>query len=118
MMKSEDMAEEVGKVVALLLDEDRWCKRALARDKDGVQLFDAHDPLATQWCIYGAMYANKCSLDTSSYIQTMGKGYGWSDLDRLNDLNPHHYIIQFLHAALHGVGGYLTLKAPLELHYD
>jgi hypothetical protein len=113
-LKASEIADEVQYVLTLLLDEDRWCKRALARDKDGNQLFNAMGERACQWCIYGALYGLEASLDTIQYLQRCAKNWGWSDLDRLNDLNEHYYVIQFLQSALSNLGGWLLLKKPLE----
>ena len=113
-MKADQVAKDIQGIVTLLLDEDRWCKRALARNEKGEQLFNADDENACRWCIYGALLGLDASSDTIDYLQKFAKSWGWSDLDRLNDLNEHYYVIQFLQIALMQVGGWVSLKTPLE----
>jgi len=104
------ISQEILKVIQLIINEELWCKRALARDKDGNQLFDPSDKNACQWCIYGALYALDASTETITYLQNCAKYLGWSDLDRLNDLNQHFYVIQFLKESLEELGVTFIVK--------
>jgi len=96
--------DEIQKIIMLFLEEDNWCKRALARDKSGEQLFDPWSKEAVQWDVYGALYAFDASPKTVEYLQRRAKTWGYSDIDRLNDLNEHFYLMQFLKESLNLLG--------------
>jgi len=113
-MNKEIVIDDLHKVLFILIDENKWCKRALARDEDDNQLFDPRDLKACKWCIYGVLYGTDCSQDTINYLKNFAKMWGsWPDLDRLNDLNEHFYVVQFLQSALYSAGGTFRLKYPL-----
>ena len=42
------------KIRELLSDETKWCKKALARDKNDEKI-DVDSKHACKWCLYGAM---------------------------------------------------------------
>jgi hypothetical protein len=116
-MKKEErhlIVNEIARAVSIIIDEDNWCKRAMARNKNQEQLYDPKDDNAYSFCIYGVLFFLDSSPDTITYLQQMAKSLGWSDLDRLNDMNDHHYVIQFLQDSMRNLGGMFRLKYVLS----
>ena len=104
------VGKEILSVIQILINEELWCRRALARDKDDNQLFDPKDEKACSWCIYGALYMIDAGPKTIAYLQSMAKSLGWSDLDRLNDLNQHFFVMQFLKESVEALGMSYKIK--------
>ena len=104
------VGKEILAVIQILINEELWCRRALARDKDGNQLFDPKNENACSWCIYGVLYMIDASPKTVSYLQSMARSLGWSDLDRLNDLNQHFFVMQFLKESVEALGMSYKIK--------
>jgi hypothetical protein len=99
MLKPRKMNPVLIDVKNILLnfqDKNRWCKRAIARDKDGEQLFSPTDPNAVSWCILGVAYGLGVSDNTISFLKNCARQIGYSDIDRFNDFNEYSDIILFL----------------------
>ena len=109
--EEQEISSDIIDILSVLIDERNWCKRALARDKEGNQLFNHEDPKAVKWDIYGTIYSLECNQVTIDFLRQRARLRGYSDLDRLNDLNEHFYLISFLKECLNSFG--LSFKVKM-----
>ena len=72
---------------------NNWCKRAMARDRYGEQLFDPFSKEAEEWCILGAAYKIDACQETFSYLGSLAKHYGYTDISRMNDMVSHKDLV-------------------------
>jgi hypothetical protein len=112
-MSNKIIIEDVTDILRLLIDENHWCKRSLCQDIKGNPILDPYSDQAYKWCIFGAIYALECSNNTIDYLNVKALEFGYNDLSRLNDLNEHYFIIQFLQYVLNSLGTWFKLVNPL-----
>ena len=93
----EKIRDELLAAFLVILDKDKWCKRALARDTEGDQLFNPSDPKAVQWCLLGAIYKEEnWAEETLTFAANYAKKRGIDDLTRYNDHEGHAAVIILL----------------------
>ena len=89
---------------ALIADENRWCRGALARDESGRQV-DPTDAVARRWCAYGALVAAAFELvgDLSQAhdlaVAAAREIHGSSSLINTNDTGGHAAVLELFEKA-------------------
>ena len=100
----DKIAKELFAAVSLIVNERTWCQKALARDTEGVRLFDPSDASAAAWDILGALHKVDAGKETFTYLRIAAKLSGYRDLDRFNDFNTHKNVMSFFKAGLKEMG--------------
>jgi len=88
----------------LIIDEDRWCQRAMCKDEAGEQLFYPGDDKAKKWCLLGAIHKGECSHETLTFLRNCGRLAGIEDLIKFNDASSHTDVIAFMIAVMKRLG--------------
>jgi hypothetical protein len=107
--KFEMIRDEILDAFKLIFKKEDWCKRALARDAEGEQLFNPNDEKAVQWCLLGAIYKKEdWSVETLTFVTNYAKRRGIDDLSRYNDHEGHTAVVMLLVEMLNILG--VTMK--------
>ena len=95
---------DILKVYYFILDENRWCKHAMARDINGEYVDSIFAPNVYSVCILGALYLMDCSEETFTYLEMCASIRKYDGLNKINDRNNHAYVIDFLKICLDVLG--------------
>lgn len=90
------LINDLEKILSLINTEDRWCRRALLRDKEGNQLFYPDDEKGYSYCILGAGYKQNVEKNTLTYLNSCAKANGFLDITKMNDTFTYPMVILFL----------------------
>lgn len=95
---NKEKVEAVQKVLDLLNDESKWCKRTLCQDKDKNRLYDSWDEKATSWCLMGALLKTEtCDLLLLDIYNEIKIFFSFRDgISQFNDSCEYEDIIEVL----------------------
>jgi hypothetical protein len=94
----------LSRAYTLLLDEDRWARRAYARDAEG-RIVKPGDPAARCWDMQGAIAVscNKWGILPPCFmylLNQLAKDYGFENYSEMNDGVEHQGALNILLEAL------------------
>jgi hypothetical protein len=112
--KYEIISEDIKKIFDILKNKSNWCQRSLAFGINNERLFNPYDEAAIRFDILGAAYKINADKETISFLENISIQNGYQGIDRLNDLNNHEDIVNFLLECLDSLG-YNTKKLRKDL---
>ena len=98
------MVKDLLAALNLIVNEDNWCQKALARNAEGERLFDPSDETATSWDILGALHKVDASKYSFTFLRMCVRFMGYRDLDRYNDSHRHIMVVLLFSEAFKNLG--------------
>lgn len=83
-------------IIELFSNKDNWCRKAMARDKEGEQLICPNDENAIAWCLLGAFYAIDASQESILLLHKILYIEGLPEAHIFNDNYGYKCVLDFL----------------------
>jgi hypothetical protein len=102
--------KDIYKTLYILQYKENWCKRSMAKNIEGEDLYNPYGKDVAQVCWLGALLRVEAKQETINFIEKNLQINELPRIDRFNDLNEYEDVIEFNLRLLHYLGEKIDLK--------